>query len=106
MHIDSPVAATALKAETGEYAKAAARASELLGISPIGAERLVDESYAPTRISELAIGGKELIALGAKGKEIGAILDELLSQAMRSPEKNEKETLTEIAKGLLNERRA
>ncbi len=105
MCVDSPVAATSLIAAVGDYAPYAARASYLLGNSPENAEALVAANRAPSKISELAIGGRELMALGAYGAEIGRILNALLSMAMKDPEINQKEKLTEKAKGLINESR-
>ena len=49
-------------------------------------------------IKQLAINGKDLIALGVKpGKEIGDILQELLNQVLGSPELNNRETLLSMA---------
>ena len=49
-------------------------------------------------IKQLAINGKDLIALGVKpGKEIGDILQELLNQVFGSPELNNRETLLSMA---------
>ena len=49
-------------------------------------------------IKQLAINGKNLIALGVKpGKEIGDILQELLNQVLGSPELNNRETLLSMA---------
>ena len=105
MRVDSPTSATALIANTGDHATFAARASYLLGNSSADAETLVSKNRAPAKISDLSIGGKELIALGAVGKEIGYVLDALLKEAMRDPDINEKERLMEIAKGIINESR-
>ena len=105
MFVDSSTSATSLIANTGEYAIFAARASRLLGFSADNAEALVLASRAPTKISDLNIGGKEIITLGAKGKQIGEVLDALLKAAMNDPDINEKERLIEIAKGIINESR-
>ena len=105
MCVDSPTSATSLIANTGDYAPFAARASRLIGISAESAEELVSASRAPAKISDLKIGGRELIALGAKGKQIGTVLDALLLEAMRDPDINEKERLIDIAKGIINESR-
>ena len=105
MRVDSPSSATALIANTGDHAFFAARASRLLGFSNDDAETLVSASRAPTKISDLNIGGRELIELGANGKQIGYVLDALLKAAMRDPDVNEKERLIEIAKGIINESR-
>lgn len=49
-------------------------------------------------LKELAISGKDLIALGMKpGKEIGACLNKLLEWVIEEPERNEKGKLLEMA---------
>ncbi len=100
--VDSPQEATALIANTGDHAHLAARASYLLGNSCANAEVLVAQNRAPAKISDLDIGGKDLILLGARGKEIGRILELLLNKAMLDPEINEKEKLKTIAKGIID----
>lgn len=53
-------------------------------------------------IKQLAINGKDLIALGVKpGKEIGDILQELLNQVLGSPELNNRETLLSMAESYI-----
>lgn len=60
--------------------------------------RLVTEEQHCLRISDLAIGGRELIALGMKpGAELGGVLKELLELVLDTPELNTKEQLTELA---------
>lgn len=50
-------------------------------------------------ISELAIGGRDLIQMGMKpGKEIGDILKTLLELVLENPEINKKDTLTDIVR--------
>ena len=105
MCVDSPTSATALIATVGEYASLAARASYLLGNSPENAEAYVAANRAPSKISELDIGGRDIIALGVCGTEKGRVLDELLKMAMNDPDLNQKEKLTQIAKGIINESR-
>lgn len=105
MRVDSAASAVSLIANTGDHARLSARASILLGVSDENAETLVSMSRAPTKISDLNIGGRELIALGANGKQIGYVLDSLLKEAMSDPDINEKERLIEIAKGIIDESR-
>jgi len=105
IRVDSPTSATSLIANAGDYALYGARASRLLGVSASNAEALVSASRAPARISDLEIGGRELIELGAKGKQIGYVLDLLLKAAMLDPDVNEKERLIDIAKGIIDESR-
>lgn len=57
-------------------------------------------------IKQLAINGKDLIALGVKpGKEIGDILQELLNQVLGSPELNNRETLLSMAESYIRNRK-
>lgn len=96
--VDSPQAAARLTALTGDYAVYAARASYLLGNSPENAEALVRSSRAPSKISELKITGRDVMALGYSGKEVGAVLEYLLEHTIADPDLNEKDKLLEIAR--------
>lgn len=52
--------------------------------------------------AELALGGRELLAMGVpSGPEIGRILDELLNTVLEEPSCNTVETLTALAKELI-----
>lgn len=51
------------------------------------------ESGAPYQISELAIGGRELMSLGLRGKEVGKALSTLLDDVMRGECENTAEAL-------------
>lgn len=51
------------------------------------------------RIADLAIDGKDVAALGKKGKEIGATLDRLLEAVLDDPTLNTRQTLLEMADG-------
>lgn len=53
------------------------------------------------RISDLKIDGKRLIALGAKGKQIGEILDRLLDGVIDGVVENTEEALTVRARSLM-----
>lgn len=55
-------------------------------------------SSEPYKISMMDINGDELIRLGYKGKEIGAILNRLLNHVIRKPEDNTKNKLIELIK--------
>ena len=82
----------------GSSACDAALASELLGISPNGATELVGKwQTLPHTLGDLAIGGADVIALGAAGKEIGEILSRLLDEVISAPEQNEREILISLA---------
>lgn len=50
------------------------------------------------RLSDLAVDGAELAALGFSGKEIGVCLARLFDAVLHNPEKNEKSTLLALAK--------
>lgn len=50
-------------------------------------------------IKDLAVNGKDLLAIGIRqGKEVGMVLEKLLDIVIESPEKNNRETLTALAK--------
>ncbi|MCR5692081.1 MAG: CCA tRNA nucleotidyltransferase [Eubacterium sp.] len=59
--------------------------------------REVLEAKEPVNIGDLALGGKDLIALGVKpGPEMGKILQKLLDRVLEDPELNRYEILKEI----------
>ena len=61
-------------------------------------DEIIEEGNALT-ISDLAIGGKDLIEMGIKpGPEMGEILRQLLDRVLEEPELNTKENLGEIIK--------
>lgn len=49
------------------------------------------------KLSDLAINGDDLIAMGVKGKEIGRILKNALDYVIEHPEKNDHDVLMEFA---------
>lgn len=81
----------------GVYAKNAAKASVLRGISDKNSIEWVQENTAPCKLSELSISGRDLIAMGFMGRDVGRILNILLERVMEKPELNEKNTLTDLA---------
>ena len=95
--IASPMEARKLSAACGIYAEDACRASILLKNSPPEALRWIVESQAPTRISDLKISGRELMALGFFGREIGETLEKFLVLVLEDPSLNNKETLVKLA---------
>lgn len=95
--IDKPEDATRLRAAAGEYAQSVARASVLLGCNDSMAETMVSGDSAPSCISELAVGGRDLMLLGFGGRKLGEALEWLLSEAMRAPELNTREALLALA---------
>lgn len=89
---------TRLRSRIGEHATTAVKASVLLGINGSEAIALAENDSAPARIGDLAIGGKELTALGIRGKDIGDTLEYLLAQVIENPDLNERERLIKLAK--------
>ena len=102
--VNSAEDARRLIAKTGIYAPYAARLSEKLGISGAGAEQLtVKQQNTPCTVGQLAINGKVLSGLGARGKSIGKTLDLLLCAVIEDPTLNEESTLIVLAEKILNE---
>ena len=65
-------------------------------------EKVMEERQCVS-LKDLAIGGKDLIALGLKpGPEMGACLQTLLEEVLEKPERNDKDWLTTRAKELMN----
>lgn len=61
--------------------------------------REIQESKAPLSIKELAISGKDLIALGMEpGPQMGVLLKSLLQTVLENPEQNTRDGLLELAK--------
>ena len=56
----------------------------------------------PYLISHLAVSGNEILQLGIHGKEIGNILEMLLSKVIKSPALNNKDALLQIVKEYRN----
>ncbi len=96
--IHTPLDARRFRAKHGEYASLGALASVLLGNSPNEAAELVEGDCSPTKISELAVSGKELTELGYSGKALGEALDFLLSRVIENPKLNTKEELISLLK--------
>ena len=66
--------------------------------------RVEDELLAgpPLNVTDLAIGGGELLALGVKqGPLVGLLLDELHARVLEDPELNDPDVLSEIARELI-----
>lgn len=63
--------------------------------------RQVVRSGAPLSLEQLAVGGRDLVALGMKpGPEFGLILQSLLERVLDDPSLNERETLLKEARRL------
>ena len=86
-----------LRASVGEDLSHALELSILLGNSPKEVEKYISDD-TPCEISQLAIGGRELVAIGYRGKEIGEELCALLERVIAEPSLNRAELLLEIAK--------
>jgi len=67
-------------------------------------ERVEDELLAgpPLSVTDLAIGGGDLLALGVQqGPLVGLLLDELHARVLEDPELNDADVLTEMARELI-----
>ena len=74
--------------------------ADLCGIDVEGSKKAVEDALSadfPKSIGDLAIGGSEVIALGASGKLIGEILSFLLEKTTDDPSLNTFKKLTELA---------
>ena len=60
------------------------------------------ETAPITTLSDLAVGGGDMIALGIKGKKIGLMLDRLALAVINGVCKNERTVLTNYAKENMN----
>jgi tRNA nucleotidyltransferase (CCA-adding enzyme) len=88
----------------GELIEDTLGAARALGTLDAGFEALVRENLSKKlcfSYKDLAIGGKEIMALGADGREIGAVLDLMLEHLIREPNDNTREALTALAKEYL-----
>ena len=100
--IESELEARKLIAKTGIYAVDAAELSEALCVSDKGARELVKRQMdTPSSIKDLAVNGKDIAELGAKGKTIGEVLDTLLGFVIDDPELNDREKLLDLARKIL-----
>jgi tRNA nucleotidyltransferase (CCA-adding enzyme) len=87
-----------------EYARVLLGVRVLLGMSDADAPKrlamLLTRGVA-YKISDLSIDGKDLIALGAKGRQIGEILSRLLDEVIDGETENTKDALVSRAVSLL-----
>ena len=95
--VSSESDARRLIADCGVYAPFGVRASVLLGNSPEEAIGWVEGNHAPCSLSELAVGGRELLSARIEPRRVGRTLEWLLSQVIEDPAKNEKDTLLSLA---------
>lgn len=87
-----------LIADCGNYAETAVRVSILLGHSPACAWDWVANNTAACTLKELAVDGRDLIAIGLEPKQIGNVLHALLRAVLADPTQNQKEILLTLAK--------
>ncbi len=99
--VTDPSDARRLIGNCGAYAENAAKASALRGISHPDAPMWVKGNTAPCKLSDLAISGRELMAMDIQGRDVGRILNLLLARVVETPELNEKQKLTELALGYI-----
>ena len=52
-------------------------------------------------IKDLDINGRDVMALGAQGKDVGRVLNSLLSKVIEKPELNYREKLIKLAKKMI-----
>lgn len=98
--LSCPGDARRLIAACGQYAYYGAYASMLLGRSPEEAVAWVRADRSPSTLGDLAVHGDDLLALGLRGREIGEVLHTLLELVLDSPERNTKEELMSVARGI------
>ena len=87
-----------LLSELAGNAEYALYASIVLGGSDRETLEWLERDSAPHSISELAVNGGDMMRIGFYGRDIGEVLAYLLSCAIDSPEKNNKESLMALAK--------
>ena len=90
-----------LRALSGDYSLFAVSALVAMGKAPADAESWLAKSRAPSSTSDLAVSGRDIMALGARGAEIGETMKKLLDAAIDAPELNEREALLALAKKIL-----
>lgn len=79
----------------------------LRGAADLGEERIlkIKQDGFCESLSDLAIGGKDLLALGMSGKEVGEVLSFLLDAVTDEPSLNTAERLMEFVRERINEER-
>ena len=86
---------TRLRASLSDSASLALRLSVLLGVSPDTSLSFINDA-TPCSISQLALSGNDLIALGYTGRDIGKALAFLLDEVIKNPSLNNKESLLSL----------
>ena len=99
------VDARRLIGRTGELAPDVLDAAVALGAADGAFVQAVKDSIAKNEcvtMGSLALHGDDVIRLGAKGREVGAILERLLSSVLEDPSLNQKEALERLALAEIN----
>ena len=92
----------------GKYSRdslfAATELRDVLGVGASDKDKLTEviEQNLPYKPTHLKISGNDLVKIGAKGREVGNILDLLLSEVIDCKLINDSENLLERAKQLLS----
>ena len=102
--VKTPADARRLIASCGVYAPLAIRLSILLGNSPTDAVSWVEENRAPCTVAQLSVSGRDLMTLGIAGKDIGTILQALLSAVLEDPSLNQRDRLLTLAKKIAEQK--
>lgn len=88
----------------GELVEDTLGAARALGSLDADFEALVRENLAKKlcfSYKDLAVSGKEIMSLGALGKEVGEVLEYLLEHLIKEPEDNHREVLIALAEKYL-----
>ena len=99
-------ALNALKVHGREATEEYIKLGILLGDLDNSAKVLLDEALAsgiPYKITDLAVGGRELIALGIRGQAVGETFSYLLECVISGEVANEREALIKCARGRVSE---
>lgn len=100
--IETDIDARRLIAGVGIYAAEAAELSEALGVSARGSRELViRQASTPSSVRDLAVNGKDIAELGARGKAIGRVLDMLMRDVVDDPLLNQRSVLMDVARKYL-----
>ncbi len=92
----------------GELAPSVLEAARALGRLDGDFERYVNEAIEKKECatgSALKVNGGDIVKLGARGREVGRLLEYLLERVIEEPDLNEKETLLSLAEEKIKERR-
>ena len=99
--ICTPSEVRKLKVSCGIYAEEACFASVFLQNSPQEALVWIKKDQAITKMADLKISGRDLMALGIYGRDIGEILQRLFDLVLEDPSLNQTEILLELSKKLV-----